>query len=85
MQDSAVKEELQFSGKVKGGLIEPQKLGEQKIASEADLTSKNKEPNMVQKTKPSSTVKPTSSSKKTRKRGGRRKTGSSKQRRKATC
>jgi len=71
MQDSAVKEELQFSGKV-------QKLGEQKITSEADLTSKNKEPNMVQKTKP------TSSPKKTRKRGGRRKTGSSKQRRKAT-
>ncbi|XP_022979244.1 uncharacterized protein LOC111479028 [Cucurbita maxima] len=84
MQDSAVKEELQFSGKVKDRLVEPQKLGEQKIISQADLTSKNKEPNMVHKTKPSSAVKPTSSSKKTRKRGGRRKTGSSKQRRKAT-
>ncbi|XP_031737513.1 uncharacterized protein LOC101222847 isoform X2 [Cucumis sativus] len=87
MQDSAVKEELQLSKEVKGQLVELQNSEEQKsislaAISQADLTSKDKEPDMLHKTKSPSAMKP-NSSKKTRKRG-RRKIGSSKKNRKAT-
>lgn len=88
MQNCAVKEELQLSEEVKGQSIEqPQELEEQKTippaaVSEADLASKNTEPNLQHDTKPLSAAKP-NPSKKTKKRG-RRKTGSSKRNQKAT-